>query len=243
MEKKKEYTPLEVAEELRKSLYKMVKKAYKQTNGNKNNYKEDAQKVVRDVLDPNFIAEVNPENVPETKDHVLWKGKDKDIKKAKVDDKISGMGDKIKARNMRNSRYTLRADNNFGRKAVGTPRNEMPKSPKSKEDRREDLEYNKKASKPSLPKSEEKGVDKLKKFKKSKGVQPTTEVSGQSEAGNAARKMTDAKNRKVPKEDWWANAKQLTQYNQGKKEARSKHTKAIIDNRNMGKPDLPKSEK
>ena len=83
MDKKLEYTSLEVVEELRKSLYKMAKKAFKNTSGNKKKYKVDAQKVVDDILDPNYIAQVKPDDIPQAKDGVLWKGKDKGIEKLK----------------------------------------------------------------------------------------------------------------------------------------------------------------
>jgi hypothetical protein len=165
MDKKKEFTPQEVAEELRKSLYKMVSKSIRKSNKDK----ASAQKIVEDILDPNYVAEVNPEEVPDEKDGVLWKKKN--------------------------------------------------------------------------------SIDKLKKFKKnkiekSKGVhQPIEPKGGQSKAGEASRKLTDAKNRKVDNKDWWGRASKETQSNHGKAKALSEHHKVIRDSRKMGKPDLPKSEK
>lgn len=79
---KKTYTPIEVATELKKSLYKMVKKAL----NSKDSYKEEAQAVVEDVLDPNYRADVNPSKIPSSKDGVLWKSKGvKKLKKFKKD--------------------------------------------------------------------------------------------------------------------------------------------------------------
>lgn len=72
MSENKKYTPQEVAEELRKSLYKMVKKTMENMKA-----KVDAKEVVEDILDPNFVAEIEDEEVPEEKDNVLWKGKKK----------------------------------------------------------------------------------------------------------------------------------------------------------------------
>ena len=66
------FTPIEVAEKLRKSLYKMVKKSI---DSKKNRNK--AKQIVADVLDPNYIAEVNPKDVPEDKTSVAWKSEKK----------------------------------------------------------------------------------------------------------------------------------------------------------------------
>lgn len=51
---------------LAKAMYKMMAKAIE----------ENKKDVVEDVLDPNFIAEVDPDAVPEQSSKVLWK-KDK----------------------------------------------------------------------------------------------------------------------------------------------------------------------
>ena len=75
MEKK--YTPHEVGHMLLKSLYKMVKKALD------SKVKEESQKIVQDIVDPNYVAEINPTEVPEAKQKVLWKKKDKGIEKLK----------------------------------------------------------------------------------------------------------------------------------------------------------------
>ena len=60
-------TQKEIAEELSKSLYKMVEKAYKA--------KVDtvSSKVVQDVLDADSKAEVDEDSIPTAKPSVLWK--------------------------------------------------------------------------------------------------------------------------------------------------------------------------
>jgi len=60
--------------DLVKSVYKSVLNSMKQ--------KKDAQKVVEDILDPNYTAEVDPDSIPPKKDAVLYKGKDQCPKEA-----------------------------------------------------------------------------------------------------------------------------------------------------------------
>ncbi len=69
------YTQIEVAEELRKSLYKMVKKTL--NSGQKRKNKAKAKAIVADILDPNYIAEINPNAIPEDKTSVTNKAEKK----------------------------------------------------------------------------------------------------------------------------------------------------------------------
>jgi len=66
----KTYNKEEIAEKLSKSMYKAVKKAL-------NNKKDDAKKIVEDILDPNYVAEVDPDEVPSGKTSAINK-KEKD---------------------------------------------------------------------------------------------------------------------------------------------------------------------
>ena len=51
------YTKEEVASQLTKSMYKAVKKAI-------NSRKDDTKKIVEDILDPDNVSEVDPDEVP-----------------------------------------------------------------------------------------------------------------------------------------------------------------------------------
>ena len=53
----KTYNKEEMAAKLFKSMYKAVKKAL-------NNKKDDVKEVVEDILDPNYVAEVDPDKIP-----------------------------------------------------------------------------------------------------------------------------------------------------------------------------------
>lgn len=65
----KKYTEQEIID-LKKALYKAVLKSIK--SGKKNT----AAEIVRDVLDPNFIAEVDPDKIPTSqKENVVNKSK------------------------------------------------------------------------------------------------------------------------------------------------------------------------
>ena len=68
-----------------KAIYKSVVKALKLRNKES---KKDAQEVVRDIIDPNYVAQVDPDRLPEGKEKVLYKGnpakvKEKGVKKLK----------------------------------------------------------------------------------------------------------------------------------------------------------------
>ena len=51
------YKETEMVDKLSKSMYKAVKKAI-------NNTRNDASKVVADILDPDYEAEVDPDEIP-----------------------------------------------------------------------------------------------------------------------------------------------------------------------------------
>ena len=66
MKKIKEISSKEVANQIAKSMYKMVLKSIKSG-------KKTTDKVIDDILDPNYIAEVDPDEIPEEKTNVLYK--------------------------------------------------------------------------------------------------------------------------------------------------------------------------
>lgn len=58
----------EVADEIVKSIYKSILKTIKRRNA-----KQAANKVVNDVLDPNNVAQVDPDEIPSRKTKILYK--------------------------------------------------------------------------------------------------------------------------------------------------------------------------
>jgi hypothetical protein len=78
----KKYTEQEIVE-LKKSIYKSILKSIKEGK------KDVASEIIRDVLDPNYIAEVDPDKVPGSqKQSVVNKSKssesqEKGVKKLK----------------------------------------------------------------------------------------------------------------------------------------------------------------
>lgn len=67
-------------EDLIKSIYKAVWKSISQHKKNK----KDTQEIIQDILDPNYVAEVNPKDIPPSKSGVLYKkNKEKGVKKLK----------------------------------------------------------------------------------------------------------------------------------------------------------------
>jgi len=79
---KKEYTPIEVLNELRKSLHKMLCKTISSIK-KKDYAKKITQEIVEDILDPNDIAEVDGDKIPPRNKSVLHKGRKKGIDKIK----------------------------------------------------------------------------------------------------------------------------------------------------------------
>lgn len=71
-QEKTKYDEKEVAQELIKSIYKSILKNMKNRA-----YKDEAKKVVRDILDPNYVAQVDPDEVPSKKTNIMNKSKDK----------------------------------------------------------------------------------------------------------------------------------------------------------------------
>ena len=69
----------EEMKDLVKSVYKSILKTLKDKKD-----KQDAKDVVEDVLDPNHVAEVDPDEVPSVKDKILYK---KDAKSSKSHEK------------------------------------------------------------------------------------------------------------------------------------------------------------
>lgn len=79
------YTQSEVVDLLVKSMYKSVRKQLKKQD-KRTKDEENTQKVVNDILDPNFVAEVDPDELPVQRDKVLYKSpksKDKGVAKLK----------------------------------------------------------------------------------------------------------------------------------------------------------------
>jgi len=67
------YTEKEVAEEIKKALYKAVLKHFKDSN---EKTKELANKIVDDINDPNDIPQVDSDKIPDEKEtNVLYKRK------------------------------------------------------------------------------------------------------------------------------------------------------------------------
>ena len=66
--KEKKYTALEVAEEIKKSLYKCLAK-----NLSEKKRAKTKDNIVADIKDPNYTAEVDPRKIPSAKTNVLWK--------------------------------------------------------------------------------------------------------------------------------------------------------------------------
>lgn len=66
------FTMEEAAEQIAKSIYKSILKSIRRRNA------KHTSKVVQDILDPNYIAEVDPDEVPSKKDKVLYKNKKAD---------------------------------------------------------------------------------------------------------------------------------------------------------------------
>ena len=83
----KTYNKEEIATELSKSMYKAVKKAL-------NRKKKDTQLIVEDVLDPNYMAEVDPDEVPDSKNSVIIKNNTHKLLKS--DKNLSKGIDKLK---------------------------------------------------------------------------------------------------------------------------------------------------
>jgi hypothetical protein len=75
---KKEYTSKEFVETLSKSIYKTILKNMKDRP-----YKDEAEKVVRDILDPNSVAQVDPDQIPLKRTNIMNKAKPKGIEKLK----------------------------------------------------------------------------------------------------------------------------------------------------------------
>jgi hypothetical protein len=71
----KVFTEDQAAERICKAVYKSMVKSLKDKKT-----KENTQEIVEDVLDPNFVAEVDPDEIPSEKEKVMWK---KDGKSAK----------------------------------------------------------------------------------------------------------------------------------------------------------------
>jgi len=63
--------------DLVKAIYKTIQKKMKNRH-----YKDDAQEIIRDVLDPNYVAEVDPDEVPAGKTNITMKS-DKGVDKLK----------------------------------------------------------------------------------------------------------------------------------------------------------------
>lgn len=71
MKKDKEYTEKEAAQALIKSVYKGILKNLKNRP-----YQDEAKAVVRDILDPNNVAQVDPDKIPSKKTNIMNKAKD-----------------------------------------------------------------------------------------------------------------------------------------------------------------------
>lgn len=70
-DKQKFYTQEQVAENIAKSMYKACAKVFKSKGSRKT-----AEEVVQDVLDPNYVAEIDPDKIPtKKKTKVMWKSK------------------------------------------------------------------------------------------------------------------------------------------------------------------------
>jgi hypothetical protein len=80
----KKYSLVEAGDILAKSMYKAMLKTLRSKK-----QKTITDKIVEDIADPNYVAQVDPDEVPSKKDKVLYKGKsaksqEKGIKKLKT---------------------------------------------------------------------------------------------------------------------------------------------------------------
>ena len=91
-------------EDMAKAIYKSVVKALKIKNKDD---KKDTDDIVRDIVDPNYVAQIDPDRLEQGKQKVLYKGKsaklqEKGIKKlknfvekdCKKDESIPGLSQK-----------------------------------------------------------------------------------------------------------------------------------------------------
>ncbi len=82
-DKKQVLRKTEKEREEMKTLVKAIYKSILKTLKNKKD-KEETDRIVEDILDPNYVAQVDPDGLPTKTDKVMWK---KDSKSSKSQEK------------------------------------------------------------------------------------------------------------------------------------------------------------
>lgn len=261
--KDKEYSQKDMVKAIYKSILKNIKES---------SYRSDAQAVVADILDPNSVAQVDPDKIPSKKANIMNKAKGGEKERRK------GMASRANSKRRKantktgtmkdGKKFTYpddpRSSHNYGINKPFPPRSKEPgesrmghkvRNPgqwasQPKEDAKNTLEHLKRAPKPDLPKSEAFVSDMIKTIK---GVHTAFETK--AKRTKRGFRSEDVKG-KSHMGHWARYGKQIKQAtsvggNKTKEEiaddtnaaAKAASKRKLTELKGMPKPDLPKSEK
>ena len=259
--KDKEYSQKDMVKAIYKSILKNIKES---------SYRSDAQAVVADILDPNSVAQVDPDKIPSKKANIMNKAKGDEKKRRQAlasRAHVKRMNENRKTGEIGGKKYTYpddpRSSHSYGinkpfprSKGPGeSSRGHKVRNPgqwasQPKEDAKNTLEHLKRAPKPDLPKSEAFVSDMIKTIK---GVHTAFETK--AKRTKRGFRSEDVKG-KSHMGHWARYGKQIKQAtsvggNKTKEEiaddtnaaAKAASKRKLTELKGMPKPDLPKSEK